>query len=113
MGHLAFAYRHVEPTQVIILIGDFDGLPRQFAVHGNPFNPAKVSAKDGLVKYDLVYAPFNSNGERIELPPPMRGVQGVLLAQLIEDRKLKIELFPGKTAADIKSFTIGANTYER
>ncbi|MGE3779671.1 MAG: hypothetical protein AB7F89_20945 [Pirellulaceae bacterium] len=113
MGHLAFAYDHVESTQIIVSIGDFDGRPKQFAVPGNAPDPAKVSAKDGLVKYDLVYAPFNSNGERIELPPQMRGVQGVLLAQLLQDRRLKIEVFPGKSAADVQAFTAGASTYER
>ena len=113
MGHLAFAYHHVESTQVIVSLGDFDGRPKQFAVQGNGPNPANVSVKDGVVKYELVYAPFNSNGDRIELPPQMRGVQGVLLAQLIEDRKLKIEAFAGKTAADISVFTTGAAIYER
>ncbi len=113
MGHLAFAYHAIESTQVIVSIGDFDGRPKQFAVKGNAPDPAKVSAKEGLVKYDLVYAPFNSNGDRIELPGQMRGVQGVLLAQLIEDRKLKIEAFPGKTAADINAFTSNARIYER
>lgn len=113
MGHLAFAYHHVESTQVIVSIGDFDGRPKQFAVHGNAPDPAKVSARDGLVKYDLIYAHFNSNGDRIELPPQMRGVQGVLLAQLVEDRKLKMEAFPGKTAADVNAFTTGAKIYER
>ncbi len=113
MGHLAFAYHHVEPSVVIVSIGDFDGQPKQFAVKGNTPDPAKVSAKDGLVKYDLVYAPFNSNATPIELPGQMLGVQGVLLAQLVEDRKLKLETFPGKSAAEVKSFTTGAKTYER
>lgn len=113
MGHLAFAYHHVESTQVIVSIGDFDGRPRQFAVVGNGPDPAKVSAKDGVVKYELVYAPFNSNGTRIELPPQMRGPQGVLLAQLVEDRKLKIEVFPGKTAESVSGFTPAARVYER
>jgi len=113
MGHLAFAYHHADPTQVIISIGDFDGRPRQFAVQGNRPDPANVSAESGVVKYELLYSPLNSYGERIELPAPMRGVQGVLLVQLIENRKLKIETFPGKTAADVAGFTEEARFYER
>lgn len=112
MGHLAFAYHATESTQVIVSIGDFDGRPKQFAVKGNAPDPAKVSAKDGIVKYELVYAPFNSNGDRIELPPHMRGVQGVLLAQLTADRKLKIETFPGKSASEVNAFTARATAYE-
>jgi hypothetical protein len=98
---------------MIVSIGDFDGRPKQFAVRSNAPDPAQVTAKDGLVKYELVYAPFNSNGDQIELPPQMRGVQGVLLAQLVEDRKLKIEVFPGKSADDVEAFTAGATIYER
>lgn len=113
MGHLAFAYHAIESSQVIVSIGDFDGRPKQFAVKGNAPDPTQVSANDGLVKYDLVYAPFNSNGDRIELPPQMRGGQGVLLAQLLADRKLKIEVLPGKTAAEVDAFTTGAKIYER
>ncbi|MBM3272323.1 hypothetical protein FJY94_03575 [Candidatus Kaiserbacteria bacterium] len=113
LGHLAFAYHHVDPSVVIVSIGDFDGRPRQFGVWGNGPDPAKVSAADGLVKYDLVYAPFNSNGTPIELGPQMRGVQGVLLVQLVENRKLKVEAFPGKNAASVTGFTAGAKNYER
>jgi hypothetical protein len=72
-----------------------------------------VSAKDGVVKYELVYAPFNSNGERIELPSQMQGVRGVLLAQVLENRKLTIEVFPGRTAGAATGFTSGATAYER
>lgn len=113
MGHLAFAYHHIDPKTVIVSIGDFEGKPRQFAVQGNGPDPAKIGAKDGLVKYELLYAPLNSQGERIELPPRMRGVQGVLLAQLVEDRKLRIEVFPGKTTAEVKGFSREARMYER
>jgi len=113
MGHLAFAYHPIEPSQVIVSIGDFDGRPKQFAVKGNAPDPAKLSSKDGVVKFELVYAPYTNSGERIELPPQMRGVQGVLLAQLVEDRKLKIEVFPGKSPADVAEFTKGAKVYER
>lgn len=65
------------------------------------------------MKYELVYAPFNSNGTPIELGPQMRGVQGMLLVQLIEDRKLKIETFPGKSAKEVTAFTPMAKFYER
>jgi len=65
------------------------------------------------VKYELTYAPFNSNGTPIELPPQMRGVQGVLLAQLVEDRKLRVEVIPGKTAMRVAGFSELAKFYER
>jgi len=113
MGHLAFAYHHVDPTLVLVSIGDFDGKPRQFAVQGNGPDPAKISAKDGLVKYELLYASINSNGDRIELPPQMRGVQGTLLAQVLDNRKLKIEVLPGRKANEVRDFGKEARIYER
>jgi hypothetical protein len=113
MGHLAFAYHHIEPSVVIVSIGDFNGQPRQFAVKGNGPDPATISAKDGIVKYELVYAPFNSNGEPIELPSQMQGVQGVLLARLVGHRKLQLEAFPGETAVEVTGFTDAATIYER
>ena len=65
------------------------------------------------MKYELVHAALNSTGERTELPPQMRGVQGVLLAQVLDGRKLKIEFFPAKKATDVRAFTGAAKTYER
>jgi len=113
MGHLAFVYHHVDPTATIVSIGDFEGKPRQFAVQGNGPDPAKVSAKDGIVKYELVYASFNNNGDPIELPPHMRGVQGVLLAEVMANRKLKVEVFPGKRRDEVRTFTDKAKMFER
>ena len=40
-------------------------------------------------------------------------VQGVVLFQLIEDRKLKVEIFPGKEGSEVNGFTEDAKIYER
>jgi hypothetical protein len=113
MGHLAFAYHHIDPSLLIVSIGDFDGRPRQFAVRGNGPDPADVSVETGPVKYELVYAPINSSGESIELPTELRGVQGVMLVQLVENRRVKLEVFPRKASSEVSGFTTAATTYER
>ncbi|MFO0804716.1 MAG: hypothetical protein U0791_16535 [Gemmataceae bacterium] len=113
MGHLALAYHAIDPTQVIVSVGDFGGRPRQFAVVGNGPDPGKVAAKDGVVKYELQYAPINNRGEKMELPREMRGVQGTLLIQVMDNRKLKAEAFPGRAAKDVTGFTPAAAIYER
>jgi len=113
VGHLTLAYHWVDPSQVIVSIGDFGGRPRQFGVQGNGPDPVTVSSDSGIVKYELVSMAYSSSGERIELPPQMRGVQGVLLVQLLEDRKLKAEAFPGAAAAQVAGFTAEARAYER
>lgn len=113
MGHLALAYNHIDPTIIVVSIGDFGGQPRQFVVKGNGPDPAKLSAKDEPMQYELLFSPFNGSGDKIELPERMRGVQGLLMVQVIEGRRLKVEVFPGKTANDAKSFTKAAVIYER
>jgi len=40
-------------------------------------------------------------------------IHGVLLAQLVEDRKLTIELVLGKSGQEVTGFTKAAKTYER
>ena len=40
-------------------------------------------------------------------------VSGVILLELIEDRKLKVEIFSGKTAKQVNGFTQNSKLYER
>lgn len=54
VGHLSFAYDGIEPSLLIVSMGDYDGEAVQFAVKGNSPDPADVSVEDGLVKYELV-----------------------------------------------------------
>jgi hypothetical protein len=111
LGHLSIVYHHIDPTQITVSIGDFGGQVRQFWVKGNAPDPAKVSVASGLVKYELVYAKIGSAGQTFEGIPI--GVQGVLLVQLLDDRKLCVEAFPGKSADDVNGFTESAAIYER
>ena len=39
--------------------------------------------------------------------------EGVVLLQMLEDRLLKAEVFPGKTSDEIENFTSKATVYER
>jgi hypothetical protein len=112
MGHLAIVYHHVDPTKIVISIGDYDGKPRQFWVKGNAPDPARVSEEEGLVEYELVYGSLGSSGQRCE-GIDTQTVQGVALAQVLPNRKLKFEVFPGKTAAEVKGFTSAGRIYER
>ncbi|MBI5774680.1 MAG: hypothetical protein HZA89_13170 [Verrucomicrobia bacterium] len=112
VGHLTFGYHHLAPSVVIVSIGELDGRARQFAVRGNAPDPAKISKADGVVKYTLVTPSVDSRTGR-----PMTGFQerayGTLLVQLVEERKLKFEAFPGKAGAEVSGFTGAAKNYER
>jgi hypothetical protein len=112
VGHLTFAYHNIDPSQVIISIGDIDGRARQFAVRGNSPDPGQISATDGLVKYSLIAPNIDSRTGQ----PFARFEEryfGVLLVQLLEDRKLKLEVFPAKALAEVRDFSANAAIYER
>lgn len=119
--HLSFVYNEVIPSFVIVSLGNFAGEAKQFAVKGNAPNPADVGISMGLVKYELVDFYYTSNGkswDRMTLEPNIavsadEQVKGIVLAQLIEKRKLKVEVFAGKTASDIQRFTSNAKIYTR
>jgi hypothetical protein len=111
LGHLSIVYHHIDPTQITVSIGDFGGKVRQFWVKANAPDPAEVSVATGPIKYELVYARIGSAGQTYEGIPT--GVQGVLLVQLLEGHKLRVEAFPGKSAGDVRGFTDSAAIYER
>jgi len=112
MDHLAFAPHHIDPTKIVVSIGDFGGRPAQYWVKGNAPDPAKVSERDGVVKFELIWGQFGSSGDR-QMRHDSDEVQGTVLAQVLPGRKLKFEVFVGKAGAEIKSFTSAARIYER
>ena len=120
-GHMSVVYDHLDPTAIIISIGDFDGQSRQMAVRGNKPDPAEVSTEAGLVKYELINFQYvSSDGRQIEgdFEPNMKVIEGqelfgTVIFQLMETRRLRMEVFPGKTSAEVSGFTAEARIYER
>ncbi|MEE8337012.1 MAG: hypothetical protein V3R95_03020 [Dehalococcoidia bacterium] len=121
-GHLAVAYDHFDPSHVVVSLGTFGGASVQFAVRGNTPDPAQVSVASGLVVYELVEYEYWIGTQRwdrrsyatgIEARNNEASVRGVVLFQLLDDRVLKVESFPGKTAAQVSGFTAAALLYER
>ena len=118
--HLSISPDGLDPQHIIISLGDFKGKPMQFGVKGNSPNPKDVDISTDLVKYSLTYYSYYTlNDERWDGTYYSKGlkaknneeVMGVVLLQLISDRKLKVEIFPDKT--DAMSFTEKAIIYER
>ncbi len=120
-GHMSVVYDHLDPTAIIISIGNFDGQSRQMAVRGNKPDPAEVSTETGLVKYELINFQYvSSDGQQIEggYEPNMKVIEGqelfgTVIFQLMETRKLRMEVFPGKTSGEVLGFTAEARIYER
>jgi len=119
--HLSIVHNSIDPEHVIVSIGTFKGKGDQFGVKGNAPDPAEVSVETGLVKYELVdfdYYDGDQSWDRASLVKGLKVrngeyVSGVALFQLLEDRKLKVEIFPDKTADEVAGFTENSKIYER
>ncbi|MCX6906448.1 MAG: hypothetical protein NTY01_00220 [Verrucomicrobia bacterium] len=112
VGHLSIVYHHLDPKIIVFSIGNYDGRAAQFWVKDNKPDPATIGEKDGVMKYELIYGQLGSTGQ-LQKRPDADAVQGVVLAQVLPDRKLKFEAFPGKLGAEVKGFTSAAKIYER
>ncbi|MFM8469122.1 MAG: hypothetical protein ACKODH_04010, partial [Limisphaerales bacterium] len=111
-GHLAFAPHHLDPTKIVVSIGDFGGKPAQFWIKGNAPDPAKVGEADGVVKFELIWGQLGNDGKP-QVRHDANTVQGVALAQVLPGRRLKFEVFPGQSGAAARGFTAVAQVYER
>lgn len=122
-GHLSFVYDYLDPTALVISIGDYGGVSQQFGVKGNSPDPASIDQATGLHKYELAQlehyrATTGVSWDGMHVfsdikARPQIQVQGVALVQMLENRKIKFEVFPGKNAAQVSGFDDRAILYER
>jgi hypothetical protein len=120
VGHLVFAYDHIDPEAIEISLGSYLDTEKQFFVKGNSPDPANVSVGE-LVKYELVGRGYFSNGVEWNWNGYLPGIKavigvnvdGTLLVQLQSDRVLKVEAFPNKTASEVNGFTDNVRIYLR
>lgn len=120
-GHLSFAYDHIDPSMVMISIGTFVDVSRQFAVAGNAPDPASITPETGAVIYELVewdYWVGENRWDRMSLAEgiqarPGDGVLGSVLVQLVDDRTLMMEIFPGVSRDGVSDFTTEAKHFTR
>jgi hypothetical protein len=119
-GHLSIAYDSIDPDAIVVSIGTYIDSARQFCVKGNAPNPANISVNE-LVVYELTDIEYMKNETMWDRNNLVKGlkisdsehVQGVILLQLVEDRKVKVELFPGKTGTEVQGFTDNFRFYVR
>jgi len=120
--NLSVVYDHIDDGQIRVSLGNFDGYPKAFGVKGNSPDPKDISGKSGLVKYELVSFDYLDGGGRpwdtITYASGLAAknsedVSGVVLFEIQEDGKLKVEVFPGKTGDRVSGFTSNVQTYER
>jgi len=120
-SHLSIVYDSIDPDAIIISIGTFISSAQQFAVVNNSPDPADITVDDGLVIYELTdfeYYKNDTNWDRASFVQGLElrngeGIRGVILLQLLEDGKLKVEIFPNETSETVNSFTESAKIYVR
>lgn len=123
VGHLSVVYDGNDPGQIIVSLGDYNGMAAQFAVVGNRPDPASVDETTGLIRYELGQIEWYSGvtGEPWNHQSYVQhvrtragsSVSGTVLMQLVGTRSLKFEAFPGKPASQVAGFDSGAVLYER
>lgn len=119
-GHLAFAYDYIDPDQVRISIGD--GVVEMnercplcggvFAVEGNRPDPADIDQESGLVKIELVELVRESGASLSSIGLDAKPL-GTLLVQVLGDRAIMFELFPGFEKDAVHAFSDKAKRYNR
>jgi len=109
---LAFAYDVRRPQSVRVSIGGTVAPSGLYAIQARAPDPATVSQETGLVKYEL--AAINRRAPTpSELSPAPPASSGVLCVQLLGERALKAQYFPGQSAKDVVGFTPLACLYVR
>ena len=108
---------------MIISLGDFAGEAQQFAIKGNGPDPKEINPESGMLKYELIkYDYKTASGERWdrwhfakigEAYGLESEIQGVVLVQMLEKRKIKLEVFPYQKGSEIIGFTNNAKIYVR
>jgi len=123
VDQLTLGYDFLDPRIVRISIGDYQGQPAQFSPSGNGPDPKTIKVGSGLVKYGLAglnyILPNGQQWDRMHAAPGLKGVvndhgvAGTMLGELLNDRQLKLEAFPGKKPSEVSGFTSAAILYER
>ena len=120
--HLSIVPEHIDPTATIISIGNFNGRAEQFIISREAPDPSEVSSETGLVMYNLYDMEYlksdGSSWDRMTLTKnikaePTQQINGCILFQLIEDRKLKVDMFPNIICSDTLEFSTNSIIYER
>lgn len=119
--HLAVVYDSIDPEHIIFSVGTFKGRAQQFGVKGNAPKPDEISVDTGLIKYELVNYRHYDGDKEWDFKSLVKNLKvknseqvlGVALLQMIENRKIKVEVFSDKTANEISEFTDNAKIYVR
>ena len=114
-GHFSIAPDAVTPSKINVSFGDYQGKAQQFTAVSGSVDPASVGVSAGNVKieYSQYMMPGGPDMEMMQQGNMNMSVQGTVLFQMLEDRKMKMEAFPGKASSQVSGFTSAAKVYVR
>ena len=120
---LSIVYDYSDPNHIVVSFGDYEGEPRAFGVNGNAPDPKDIDISSGMIKYELVeYVHWQGEDPMLTIEPdPTQTIEvrnneeiyGTVLFQLLEERKLKMEIFPNMPATEVGNFTDDSLIYFR
>lgn len=122
-GHLALVHNLYDPNTFMFSIGSYASPndAQQFAIKNPSVTPDNADTSSGTIKYELaslVY--FDEKGAMWNGAAPAKTVtatagqtRGTVLIQMLDKRKIKLEVFPDKLPADVSGFTNKAMIYTR
>ncbi len=120
-GHLSIAPDNIDPSGIVYSTGNWQDKAAQFVIKGS-FKPETITVATGLTKIELENknyllankSGFNGGVYQKGMTIGTSGSSiGVVLVQVLNGEKLKVEQFPGKTADQVTAFTTAAQTYQR
>ncbi len=119
-GHLALAYDSFDPNALVLSTGNYNGQPQEFVVKGS-VDWTKITPSSGLAKVELAQGSLQTAGGGVWNGGYVAGglkyvptvTMATALLQLTDKNNMKVELFPGKTPAQVNGFTSAATMYDR
>lgn len=105
MPKLGFFYWNYDPS--VIMIG-YLSENMAWVVKNNGPDPATIDVNSGTVKYELM-----SERNRDPNNPAYFKTEATMLVQMLENRKIKMELFKGQTADEVSGFDVAALEFYR
>lgn len=121
-GHLGIVYNFLDPTAVMVSVGDLDGEAQQFIVVEPAFHPEVVDAAAGPVNYELYGLTYltaaGASWDQTTFTAGPKAIAsqnfyGTMRAQVRPDDSITVEFFPNLKAAAVSDFTAAARNYER
>jgi len=119
-GHFALVPNHLDTTAWMFSSGDINGQATQYSIKNALITPDQLGIENGVVKYELMGTSYMGSdgqgwiGDRVTNVKVVNSqTVGTALVQLLENRKLKVEVFMGKNPDQVTEFTSSAKLYDR